>query len=123
MEKQRKTEQAEDPQAEERRQQEQKRLSGRYAAQQRGRLVANHLKKVLSEPERVRQEHAFALEHEGDSDRQLFDYVKAEKRRQGKRMKEYSVIGYRYLVRRLGPWNKIMEQVNRELKAEKSDKP
>ena len=64
--------------------------------------MANHLKKVLAEPGRMEQERAFAAAHQEDTDRQLYDYVKAEKRRLGKKLKAYSFeTNFRYPLHRL----------------------
>ena len=88
-------------------------------AMRRGKLVKNHLEAVLSEPKRKAQEDAFALEHRLDTDQELIEYLKREKRRLGKQMKEYKIIGHRYLVKRFGSWQAAVTRANRELEEER----
>ena len=81
----------------------------------------NKLKKALSAPERRRKEQDFAILHADDTDRQLYDYLKGERRRLGSQLKPISTIGYCYITRRLGPWHKVIGKVNRELKEEQQE--
>lgn len=98
---------------------EQKRANGARKARYIQKSAENKLRKTLAEPERKEQEAAFTAAHWRDSDHQLREYVKAQKRRRGKQMKPVNTIGYVYLTRRLGPWSEIMGRVNWELRLER----
>lgn len=90
-----------------------------YDHKQRSKQNRNHLLRILREPERAEAEARFAAEHASDTDEELMALVKAKKRELGKRMKPVNTVGYVYLQQRLGPWAVFMEQVNREMAAEK----
>lgn len=91
---------------------------GHYGGRQIQKMAANKLKRMLEAPERRAQENDFAAAHAEDSDETLLAYVTELKRRAGDRLKAADVIGYRYLTERLGPWPKIMTQVNELLRGE-----
>ena len=91
---------------------------GRYDSRQIQKMAANRLKKILETPERRALENEFAASHAQDSDETLLAYVVGQKRVAGDRLKAADVIGYRYLTERLGPWARIMTQVNEILRAE-----
>lgn len=77
------------------------------------------LNRMLEDPERSEQEKAFELEHENDTDEELFQFFKAQKRKRGKAMKPYNTIGYTYIIKRFGHWSDMMGRINSELAAEK----
>ena len=87
----------------------------------KNKSVDNKLKKELSSPQRRAQERVFAALHTDDTDRQIFDYLKGEKRRLGSKLKPINTIGYSYITKRLGPWHKVISKVNAELKAEQQE--
>lgn len=91
---------------------------GRYDTRRVQKLAANKLKKTLEEPACRAQETAFAAAHAGESDETLYDYVLTLKREAKNRLKATDVIGYCYLIERLGPWPGIMTRVNELLRAE-----
>ena len=94
---------------------------GHYDQRQIQKLAANKLKKTLETPARRAQETAFAAAHAGDSDEALYDYVLELKREAKNRLKATDVIGYCYLIERLGPWPGIMTEVNARLRAESEE--
>ena len=94
---------------------------GHYDSRRIQKLAANKLKKTLEEPSRRAQETAFAAAHADDSDEALLAYITALKRESGDRLKAADVIGYCYLIERLGPWQGIMTEVNARLRAEKKE--
>ena len=91
---------------------------GRYDTRRVQKLSENKLKKVLDTPERRALENGFAAAHGQDSDEALLAYITALKRESGDRLKAADVIGYCYLIERLGPWPGIMTRVNELLRAE-----
>lgn len=88
-------------------------------ARKRQKMAANKLKCVLAEPKRREQEKTFAAAHAADTDQQLYDYFKAEKRRRGKEMRPVNTIGYRTLRQRLGEWGEVMGKINADLAEER----
>ena len=82
----------------------------------------NSLRRKLKKPDRKAKEDAFELAHRADTDEQLYAYVKERRRKLDKRMTKTETIGYRYLVQRLGPWDKFMSQIALELQAERKNK-
>ena len=82
----------------------------------------NSLRRKLKKPDRKAKEDTFELAHQSDTDEQLYAYVKERRRKLGKRMTKTETIGYRYLVQRLGPWDKFMGQIGLELQAERENK-
>ena len=93
-----------------------------YDQRRRQKLAANKLKKILESPERRAQEAAFAAAHAQDSDEALLSYVAELQQRTGGKLKAADVIGYCYLIERLGPWPGIMTRVNELLRAETENK-
>lgn len=88
-------------------------------AKTRQKMAAKKLEKVLASPGRQSQEKTFAAAHAADTNRQLYEYFKAEKRRRGKEMKPVNTVGYRTLTQRLGDWSVVMGRINAELAEEK----
>ena len=90
-----------------------------FSPKKKRKVIENGLKRTLSKPERRAQEEAFALAHRGDSDEQLYNWIKEEKRRMGDDLKRRDLIGYCYLTDRLGSWDGFMGRIGAELKEEK----
>ena len=89
-----------------------------YDSRRVQKLAANKLEKTMEEPTRRALENGFAAAHGQDSDEALLAYITALERESGDRLKAADVIGYCYLTERLGPWPKIMTQVNELLRGE-----
>ena len=85
-----------------------------YSYKQKNAAAERKLKKILKSPERRILEDQFAKDHAADSDQQLKDYVKAQ-RRLSHRFKRADLIGYSYIVERFGSWENVMAQVNRDI--------
>lgn len=90
-----------------------------FSPKRRHKAIENGLKRTLRKPERRAQEEAFALAHRGDSDEQLYNWIKDEKRRRGNNLKRRDLIGYCYLTERLGSGDSFMGRIGAELKEEK----
>ena len=79
----------------------------------------NRLRKELAKPERRALEAAFAREHANDTDQELYAYVKSMRRQRGKSAKPINLIGYEYIIHRLGRWDQLAGRINAELAEEK----
>jgi hypothetical protein len=91
----------------------------RLTQKQLGRSIRTSLRRKLSKPERKVVEDQFEVEHESDTDTELYEYLKNRKRRFGRRMTPESTVGYLYCIKRLGPWALFMARINMELAEEK----
>jgi hypothetical protein len=91
----------------------------RLTQKQLGRSIRTSLRRKLSKPERKVVEDQFEVEHESDTDTELYEYLKNRKRRLGRRMTPESTVGYLYCIKRLGPWAQFMARINMELAEEK----
>ena len=81
-------------------------------------LAEKKLKKEFKKPERIKAESEFAKKHSEDTDAELYELLISLKKKHGKRMAPVNTIGYEYYIKRLGPWNEIMRQINLDLKNE-----
>lgn len=81
-------------------------------------LAEKKLKKEFKKPERIKAEAEFAKKHSEDTDAELYELLKSLKKKHGKRMAPVNTVGYEYYIKRLGPWNEIMRQINLDLKNE-----
>ena len=87
------------------------------------RRNADHaVNNAMKNPDRIRQEEAFAEQHRNDTDEELYEYVKNMRRTRGRKLARKTFIGYAYVTKRLGPWNDFMDKICRELKAEEAAK-
>lgn len=98
---------------------ENRQRTARAKAASREKAIQNKLKRELNTRQRQKQEWEFAAAHAEDSDQQLYEYLKDEKRRRGKKMSPVNTVGVQYLVQRLGPWRLVMGQINAELREER----
>ena len=81
-------------------------------------LAEKKLKKEFKKPECIKAEAEFAKKHSEDTDAELYELLKSLKKKHGKRMASVNTVGYEYYIKRLGPWNEIMRQINLDLKNE-----
>jgi hypothetical protein len=95
-------------------------MHGRFSAKQLEEKAQRSIKKKLREPWRAEKEAAFAKEHELDTYEELYEYMKNEKRRLGRRLKRAEFIGYAYVTKRLGPWDGFMRRISEELRQEEA---
>lgn len=96
-----------------------RRQFARAEAKRKAKLAKNKLEKELNRSSRQKQEREFAQSHATDSDQELYEFLKSQKRRRGKNMSPVNTVGYQYITQRLGPWRVIMGRVNAELKEER----
>ena len=88
----------------------------------RNQQAEKKLKKELKKPERVMLEELFEKVHSSDTDEELFNYVKEQKKKFGKQLSPITTIGYTYIVKRFGSWAYIMGQINKKLKEENNER-
>ena len=91
----------------------------RAKARTKAKMAKNKLKKELSTGSRQKQEWEFAQLHAADSDQELYEFLKDEKRRRGKMMSPVNTVGFQYIIQRLGAWRTVMGKINAELKEER----
>ena len=78
------------------------------------------LREVLSAPERLEQERAFARAHVNDTDEELLEILYQEKKRKRKGFKRAQFVGYLYFIKRFGQWENAITPVNQRLAADKA---
>ena len=90
-----------------------------YSQKDIQKYAKNNEEKRLRDPVRKQQEREFAEKYAYATDRELYDYVKSFKKSSKKHLRGVTLMGYVYLIKRLGPWQNIMVKVNQELEEEK----
>lgn len=64
----------------------------------------------------LKREAEFAKMRKKDKDDELLDYLELCAQKLGRRPNKSDVVGYTYIRRRLGPWNRVLERAGLEEK-------